>query len=116
METLKRILTNNIFLNNFVSAFLILLLIVSSFALGSLWTRNKSYEALFKNGGLPSAANDPSANAGGGNEPAQVNIVELAASAGVDRSKVESCINSGETSKEVDVDYQSGLKAGVTGT
>ena len=119
METLKRILANNIFLNNFVSAFLIILLIVLSFALGVFWTRSKSFEDYYKKNAGSLAANNPSgsgaADAGDNNEPS-LNVVELAASVGVDKSKVESCINSGETSKEVNDDYQSGVKAGVTGT
>src|SRR3990167_11276848 len=122
METLKRILANNIFLNNFVSVFLILLLIVFSFALGVFWTKSKSFEEYFKNNGGSLAANNPNnpsgtgtVDNGGGIEPT-INVVEMAASTGVDRSKVESCINSGEAAKDVDEDYQSGVKAGVTGT
>lgn len=43
-------------------------------------------------------------------------LPNLAVEVGLDRNAFESCLNSGEMANNVEADYQSGLKAGVTGT
>lgn len=41
---------------------------------------------------------------------------DLAAEVGINKSAFQTCLDSGEMASKVDEDYQSGLKAGVTGT
>lgn len=43
-------------------------------------------------------------------------LPELAAQVGLDKNKFKTCLDSGKMAKKVEEDYQSGIKAGVTGT
>lgn len=43
-------------------------------------------------------------------------LPDLAVDVGLDKTTFETCLNSGEMAENVETDYQSGLKAGVTGT
>ncbi|MHA2060837.1 MAG: DsbA family protein [Candidatus Sifarchaeia archaeon] len=43
-------------------------------------------------------------------------LPDLAAGVGINKSAFQTCLDSGEMASKVDEDYQSGLKAGVTGT
>jgi len=43
-------------------------------------------------------------------------LPDLAASVGINKSQFQACLDSGEFASHVEEDYQSGIKAGVTGT
>lgn len=46
----------------------------------------------------------------------EIRSKELAAEIGVDRQKFQECLDSNKFAKHVEDDYQSGIRAGVTGT
>lgn len=43
-------------------------------------------------------------------------LPDLAAQVGLDKNKFKTCLDSGKMAKKVEEDYQSGIKAGITGT
>lgn len=43
-------------------------------------------------------------------------LPDLAAQVGLDKNKFKTCLDSGKMAKHVEEDYQSGIKAGITGT
>jgi protein-disulfide isomerase len=84
--------------------------VILAFVVGVLWQRVSALEG----GGVsaPTASSKPSAAA-----PSKLdNLGALADAVGVDGDSFKSCYDENRYDGRIDADYQSGLKAGITGT
>lgn len=115
INKLLAILKSSAFFNNFVSAFMVFVIVVLSFNVGVLWDKTQGGTVAVT--GTKGTA--PTANTGTAPTAAEftdADLAPLAKTIGLDQAKVQACITSGEKAAAVDKDYQSGVKAGVQGT
>ncbi len=95
--------------SNVITGILVVALVVAAFFVGMLWMKVQNLEGGSRTG-------TGTGTAGGGAPVAARSISEIAEEAGLDGDAIEECAQSDEMATKVQNQYQSGIRAGVTGT